>query len=134
MIRRIATSIGNGPACKSRRRAMSEDLQRVEAIISSHEVRAGRSTSTGTTTWLWRCFRAVFDQTEHSRHGRGSGRSRRGKKASSPADGMPVGGDGSGCGGPEQRLELGEDLLDRVQVGRVGRQVEQPGTAGRDRF
>jgi hypothetical protein len=30
------------------------------------------------------------------------------------ANGMPEGVDGSGCGGAEQRLELSEDLLDRV--------------------
>jgi hypothetical protein len=50
------------------------------------------------------------------------------------ADGVPEGVDGSGRGGAEQRLELGEQLFDRVQIGAVGRQVEQPGAARRDRF
>lgn len=31
----------------------------------------------------------------------------------------------SGSGAPEQRIELGEDLLDRVEFGAVGRTVEQ---------
>jgi len=31
-------------------------------------------------------------------------------------------------------LELGEGVLDRVQIGAVGWQVEQPGAAGFDRF
>jgi hypothetical protein len=32
----------------------------------------------------------------------------------------------------EQVLELGEDLLDRVQVGRVGREEQQSCTGGAD--
>ena len=45
---------------------------------------------------------------------------------------MPCGFDGSFGGLAEQQLELGEDLLDRVQVGRVGRQVQQLGPDGAD--
>ena len=45
---------------------------------------------------------------------------------------MPCGFDGSFCGLAEQQLELGEDLLDRVQVGGVRRQVQQLGPDGAD--
>ena len=38
------------------------------------------------------------------------------------ADAPPCGLDGSLVGLAEQRLELGEDLFDRIEVGRVGRQ------------
>ena len=37
--------------------------------------------------------------------------------------------DGAGCGFAEQRLELGEGLLDRVEVGTVGRQAAQRGAS-----
>jgi hypothetical protein len=41
------------------------------------------------------------------------------------ADAPPGGVDGSLRGFAEQRLELGEDLLDRVEVGTVGGQEEE---------
>ncbi len=41
------------------------------------------------------------------------------------ADAAPGGFDGPLVGLAEQSLELGEDLLDRVEVGRVGRQEEE---------
>ena len=40
-----------------------------------------------------------------------------GEGVESVADGVPEAVDGAGCGGAQQRLELGEGLLDRVQVG-----------------
>jgi hypothetical protein len=43
-------------------------------------------------------------------------------------------GDGARGGGSHQGFELGEGLLDRVQVGRVGRQVEEARPLGLDRF
>lgn len=39
---------------------------------------------------------------------------------------------GSRLGLAEQGLELGEDLFDRVEVGGVGRQVEEAGAGGTD--
>jgi hypothetical protein len=40
-------------------------------------------------------------------------------------DGLPERLDGAAGGSAEQRLEVGEGLLDRVQIRAVGRQVEQ---------
>ena len=48
------------------------------------------------------------------------------------ADGAPVGVEGASGGGTQKALELGEDLLHRVQVGTVGRQVEERGAADLD--
>ena len=48
------------------------------------------------------------------------------------ADGGPQRLDGAGRLGPQQGLELGEHLLDRVQVRRVGRQVAQRRASGFD--
>ncbi len=45
---------------------------------------------------------------------------------------MPQIGDGAGCCRPEQSLQLGEDLLDRIEVRAVGREVEQPRPGGLD--
>ncbi len=42
-------------------------------------------------------------------------------------NGAPQIGDGAGRRGPEQSLQLGEDLLDRIEVRAVGRKVEQLG-------
>lgn len=42
--------------------------------------------------------------------------------------------DGPCGGGPEQGFELGEDLLDRIEVGTVGRQVDKFGTDRLDGF
>ena len=42
--------------------------------------------------------------------------------------------DGSGGGLSQQGFELGEELLDRIEVGTVGRQVAQLGACGFDRF
>ena len=36
------------------------------------------------------------------------------------ADGVPEGVDGAGCRGAKQGFELGEDLLDRIEVRVVG--------------
>ncbi len=44
----------------------------------------------------------------------------------------PGGLDGSSVGFAQQGLELCEDLLDRVEVGRVGRQEEELGAGGAD--
>jgi hypothetical protein len=44
-------------------------------------------------------------------------------------DGCPEGLDSSGGGLAQDCLELGEELLDRVEVWRIGRQAEQPGAA-----
>ena len=40
--------------------------------------------------------------------------------------------EGSGCGFAQQRLELGEELLDGVEIGTIGRQVKQRGTGALD--
>jgi len=40
----------------------------------------------------------------------------------------------AGCGVAQQVLELGEDLLDRAQVGRIFGQQEELGTAVSERF
>jgi hypothetical protein len=42
--------------------------------------------------------------------------------------------DGACGGAAQQAFELGEDLLDRVEVGAVGRQVEHSGASGGDRL
>ena len=42
------------------------------------------------------------------------------------ADASPGGLDGALIGLAQQAFEFGEHLLDRVQIGRVGRQEEQP--------
>src|SRR3954447_12684677 len=47
------------------------------------------------------------------------------KLVEEPADGVPERVFGSCRGFAEQRLQLGEELLDRVQVWRVGRQVQE---------
>ena len=46
------------------------------------------------------------------------------------ADACPCGLNGSLGGFSKQELELGEDLLDRIEVGTVWRQEEQPGADG----
>ena len=43
------------------------------------------------------------------------------------ADGLPKAFDGSLGGLSQQGLELGEELLDRIEIGTVGRKVEQLG-------
>ncbi len=50
------------------------------------------------------------------------------------ADAPPSGLDGALLGVAQQVLELGEDLLDRVEVGAVGRQKEELGASGADRL
>ena len=45
------------------------------------------------------------------------------------ADGAPEGVDGSGADAPEMCFQFGEGHFDRVQVGAVGRQEEEPGAA-----
>jgi hypothetical protein len=48
---------------------------------------------------------------------------------------MRRGFDGALCGLAQEGLQLGEDLLDGVQVGRVGRQEDQVGKVARpERF
>jgi hypothetical protein len=42
-------------------------------------------------------------------------------------DGVDQGVEGSRLGFAQQGFEFGEPLLDRVEIGAVGRQVEQPG-------
>ena len=51
-----------------------------------------------------------------------------------PADGGPQAVDGALGGLAQKRLELGEGLLDRIEVGGVGRQVAQLGAVGLDRL
>jgi hypothetical protein len=41
---------------------------------------------------------------------------------------------GSGGDFAQQRLELGEGLLDRIEIGAVGRQIDRAGAAGLDRL
>jgi hypothetical protein len=48
------------------------------------------------------------------------------------ADAFPSGFDGSFIGLFEERFELGENLLNRIEVRRVGRQEEQLGSGGAD--
>jgi len=50
------------------------------------------------------------------------------------ADALPCVFDGALGGFSEQQLELGEDLLDRVEVGRVGRQEQELGSGRADRL
>jgi hypothetical protein len=47
------------------------------------------------------------------------------------ADAAPGGLDRARVGFAQQGLELGEDLLDRIEIGRVARQVEQLGARRR---
>jgi len=47
-------------------------------------------------------------------------------------DALPRCFDGSLCGFSEQVLELGEDLLDRIEVWTVGRQEQQARASGPD--
>ena len=58
----------------------------------------------------------------------------RGEGVERLAEGVPEGRDGSLGGGSQQGLELGEDLLDRVQIGRVRWQIEQVCATGLDGF
>ena len=46
------------------------------------------------------------------------------------ADGAPQGVDGADRLGAQERFELGESHLDRIEVGTVGRQKEEPGAFG----
>ena len=48
------------------------------------------------------------------------------------SDSLVDGLDGSLCGFAQPMLELGEELFDRVEIGRVFRQVEEPGAGGTD--
>jgi hypothetical protein len=50
------------------------------------------------------------------------------------ADGLPQAVAGSFCGLAQRRLELGKSLLDRVETGTVGRQIDEPGTLRGDGF
>ena len=59
---------------------------------------------------------------------------RRGYGVEELADGVPESVAGAGGSASEHRLQLGEHLLDRVQVRRVGRQVEDAGAGGGDRL
>jgi hypothetical protein len=68
---------------------------------------------------------------EHSRRGRGSG-CIRSEGIEELADGVPEQVDTSGGGASEQGPELGEGLLDRVQVRTVGWEVEALGAGGLD--
>ena len=49
------------------------------------------------------------------------------------ADSVPERRDGAGRGPSQARLQLGKRVLDRVEVGRVGRQKPEPGTCRVDR-
>jgi hypothetical protein len=59
---------------------------------------------------------------------------RRGEAVEQLADGGANGIEVSGRGVAQQMLELGEDLLDRVEVGRVFGQEEQLGSGAADRL
>ncbi len=48
------------------------------------------------------------------------------------ADAAPGGLDGARIGFAQQGLELGKDLFDRIEIGRVTRQEEQLGAGGAD--
>ena len=48
-------------------------------------------------------------------------------------DAAPCCFDGSFCGLSQEMFELGKDLLNRIEVGAIGRQEQQPGTSGPDR-
>ena len=50
------------------------------------------------------------------------------------ADTPPSGVDGALRGLPQQCFEFCEDLLDRIEVGAVGRKEEEPCTCGTDGF
>src|SRR4029077_13778797 len=53
----------------------------------------------------------------------------RGEAAEEISDGVPEGLTAAGCSLADQRLEFGEGLLDRIEIGAVGRQVDQTGAA-----
>lgn len=55
-----------------------------------------------------------------------------GEGAEEVTDPLPSGLDGSLVGFAQQCLELGEDHLDRVEIGAVGRQEEEPGADATD--
>ena len=57
-----------------------------------------------------------------------------GEGVESRGDGVPKGLDGAGGGLSEQGFELGEDLLDRVQIRAVGRKIHQRRSHVFDRF
>ena len=46
------------------------------------------------------------------------------------ADGAPQGVNGADRPGAQERFELGESHIDRIEVGTVGRQKEEPGAFG----
>ena len=48
------------------------------------------------------------------------------------SDALPDGFDGPFLGFSQQRFEFGEDLFDRVEVRRIGRQEDEPGTSSTD--
>ncbi len=64
---------------------------------------------------------------------RDSLRIRRGEGLEGGGDGVDQGIEGSGRGLAQEGLQLGEPLLDRVEIGAVGRQVEQTGFGVFDR-
>jgi hypothetical protein len=49
------------------------------------------------------------------------------------ADGVPQSADGTSGGLAQQGFELGEDLLDGIEIGAIGRQVEKMRADGLDR-
>lgn len=55
-----------------------------------------------------------------------------GKEAESAADEVPEGIDGSSLGLSQQLLEFGEGHLDRIEIGAVGRQEQEPRTGTGD--
>ncbi len=50
------------------------------------------------------------------------------------AEGIPKSGDGSGSALSQERFELGEGLLDGIEIGAIGRQVDEHRAAGLDRL
>ncbi len=57
-----------------------------------------------------------------------------GEEVADFADGAPEGVDGSDRPGSEERLEFGEGHLDRIEVGTIGRQEQEPCAFGEDGF
>src|SRR5574341_390933 len=57
-----------------------------------------------------------------------------GEAVEESTDPIPKSCHGSLAGGSEKRLEFGEDLLDRIEIGAVGREKQEPSSARGDRL
>ena len=82
----------------------------------------------GLEQFSWWCSEAIASVAEVvGTFGRGEGRE-------SGANGGPQAGDRAGRGSPQAGFEFGKDLLNGIEVGAVGGQVEQAGADGLNRL